>query len=234
MGSTSPSPLQLHFLTLFPEAFSGPLSTSLLGKAQQKGLVSYHFTQIRDFATDKHRTVDDTPYGGGEGMLMRADVLYAAWKSVVPEKSPDILTVLLSPQGQLFDQPMAKEFANGKYQKIVLVCGHYEGVDERFIELCVDCEISIGNYILTGGEIAAAVIADAVTRLVPRVVGNSDSLANDSLENGLLKYPQFTRPPEFMGAKVPDVLLSGDHGKIAQWRQQQSQQRTRKKRPDLN
>lgn len=170
-------------------------------------------------------------------MLMRVDVLYAAWKSVVTEKTPDTLTVLLSPQGRLFDQQVAKSWASGvtagRLSRLVLVCGHYEGVDERFIELCVDQEMSIGNYVLTGGEVAAAVMTDAVVRLLPGVVGNEDSVHRDSLEGGWLKYPQYTRPSEFMGLKVPDVLQSGDHGRIAHWRREQSESRTRSKRPDL-
>jgi tRNA (guanine37-N1)-methyltransferase len=218
------SKIEFHFLTLFPEIFPGVLNSSLLGKAQKKGLVSFHLTQLRDFATDKHRTVDDSPYGGGEGMLLKPDVLYSAWKSVVPEKpspgsSNSVMTLLLSPQGQVFSQKM--------------ICGHYEGVDDRFIELCVDREVSIGNYVLTGGELPAMVIADTVTRLIPGVVGNERSLTQDSLENGLLKYPQYTRPKEFEGMPIPEILLSGDHGAIQAWREAQMRERTQKKRPDL-
>jgi len=230
--------MEFHFLTLFPELFSGVIHSSLLQKAQNKGLVAFHLTQIRDFAKDKHRTTDDTPYGGGEGMILKADVLYEAWRSVMPDQSlsPSVdrqktATVLLSPQGEVFSQSLAKELAG--FSKLVLVCGHYEGVDERFIDLCVDREISIGNYVLTGGELPALVVADAVTRLVPGVLGNDRSLTEESLENGLLKYPQYTRPRVFQGQVVPDVLLSGDHQAIAQWRQQCREQRTRLKRPDL-
>jgi tRNA (guanine37-N1)-methyltransferase len=223
--------LKFHFLTLFPEVFPSLLGFSLLGKAAAKGIVSFETTRIRDFSTDKHHTVDDTPYGGGEGMLLKADVLHAAWKSVVAEKSPKTLTVLLSPQGARFDQPMAKELAT--YEKLVLVCGHYEGVDERFIELCVDREVSIGDYVMTGGELPAMVMAETITRLLPGVVGNERSLTEDSLEKGLLKYPQYTRPKEFQGLSVPDVLLSGDHKAIAAWRKDQMLKRTAAKRPDL-
>ncbi|OFZ79242.1 MAG: tRNA (guanosine(37)-N1)-methyltransferase TrmD [Bdellovibrionales bacterium RIFOXYD1_FULL_53_11] len=225
------SKTHFEFLTLFPEMFSSVLGASLLGKASERGLVSYGLTQIRDFSTDKHRKVDDTPYGGGEGMLLKADVLHKAWKSVIPRKSRTTRTVLLSPQGELFDQQSAKRLL--KYRKIVFVCGHYEGVDERFIGLCVDEELSIGDYILTGGEIPAMVVADAVARLVPGVVGNKRSLAHESLENGLLKYPQYTRPREFMGLGVPEVLLGGDHRAIECWRRNQSIERTRVKRPGL-
>lgn len=204
-----------------------------MGKAQKKGLVSFQTTQIRDFATDKHRTVDDTPYGGGAGMLMRVDVLHAAWKAARGDvQAPGkVATILLSPQGQHFTQDMAKELA--AYDKLILICGHYEGVDERFIELCVDREVSIGDYVLTGGELPALVMADTITRLIPGVVGNEQSIAQDSLEGGLVKYPQYTRPREYEGLKVPDVLLGGDHGAIERWRRQQMVERTAEKRPDL-
>ena len=226
--------LGLHFLTLFPEIFEPVLGASLLGKARIKGLVQTHLVQIRDFATDKHRTVDDTPYGGGEGMLLRADVLHSAWKSACEAIGPTRgkpLTILLSPQGELFSQDMAKELAG--HSDLIFVCGHYEGVDERFIDLCVDREVSIGDYVLTGGELPALVMADTIIRLVPGVVGKERSLTEDSLEKGLLKYPQFTRPREFEGLSVPEVLLGGDHKAIAAWRQEQMVERTERKRPDL-
>lgn len=225
------APLKFHFLTLFPEALAPFLASSLLGKAQSRGLASFNLVQIRDFARDSHRTVDDTPYGGGDGMLLKVDVLYDAWKSIVGDRRAEVRTCLLSPQGPLFTQDKAKQLA--KDQEIVLVCGHYEGVDERFIELCVDEEISIGDYVLTGGELAAGIVVDAVTRLIPGVVGKEGSVAGDSLEGGVLKYPQYTRPREFQGAAVPEVLLSGDHGAIAKWREKQSRERTKRKRPDL-
>jgi tRNA (guanine37-N1)-methyltransferase len=204
-----------------------------MGKAHKKGLVRFETHSIRSFATDKHHTVDDTPYGGGAGMLMRVDVLHAAWKSARAQakEGERVLTVLLSPQGPRLDQEMAKELAG--FDRLILVCGHYEGVDERFIELCVDREISIGDYVLTGGELPALVMADTITRLLPGVVGNESSVTQDSLEGGLVKYPQYTRPREYEGLKVPDVLLGGDHGAIGRWREQQSQERTARKRPDL-
>jgi tRNA (guanine37-N1)-methyltransferase len=224
--------LEFHILTLFPEVFGAVLDSSLLGKARQKGLVSFNLTQIRDFATDRHRTVDDTPYGGGEGMLLKADVLHAAWQSARGRRKKGVATILLSPQGAPLTQALAKELA-ANYSKLILVCGHYEGVDERFIELCVDREVSIGDYVLTGGELPAMVLADAVTRVLPGVVGNSRSVERDSLEGGLLKYPQYTRPREFQGVPVPEVLLGGDHGAIARWRENEARQRTARKRPDL-
>lgn len=230
---------QIHFLTLFPEVFSAVLSSSLLGKAQERGLLSFSFTQIRDFAKDKHRTVDEPPYGGGDGMLLKVDVLYDAWKSAVgedvaraPRGTSSVRTILLSPQGPRFTQAKAKELA-ANYGKLVLVCGHYEGVDERFIELCVDEELSIGDYVLTGGELPAMVVADTVARLIPGVVGKEGSVSGDSLEDGLLKYPQYTRPREFMGKEVPPILLSGDHGAVDRWRRAESVARTKAKRPDL-
>lgn len=196
--------------------------------------MDFHLVQIRDFALDRHRTVDDSPYGGGEGMVLRADVLFSAWRSCAwtrNRKKKSVRTVLLSPQGPCLTQKKAKELA--KAHEIILVCGHYEGVDERFIEECVDEELSIGDYVLTGGELAAGVVVDAVSRLIPGVVGNERSITEDSLEGGLLKYPQYTRPAVFQGRAVPPVLTSGNHAEIAAWRQAQRLERTKKKRPDL-
>ncbi len=226
--------IRFDFLTLFPEVFPAILQASLLGKAKERGGVDFGVTQIRDFATDKHQTTDEPPYGGGEGMLLKADVLYRAWDQVRsrgPSDRARARTVFLSPQGRPFTQDLARELA--KYEQLILVCGHYEGIDERFIEKCVDEEVSLGDYVLTGGELPALVIADVVCRLVPGVIGNNDSVIKDSFENGLLKYPQYTRPREFEGAPVPDVLLSGNHEAIARWRQTQMEERTARKRPDL-
>lgn len=220
-----------HFLTLFPGIFPPVLSASLLGKAAEKGLLSFHLHQIRDFAKDKHRTVDESPYGGGEGMLLKVDVLHAAWQAVVPEKKESVRTILLSPQGPLLTAEKAKSLA--KFETIVFICGHYEGVDERFIELCVDEELSIGDYVLTGGELPAMVVADAVARWVPGVVGKEGSVSKDSLEGGLLKYPQYTRPAEFQGLKVPEILTSGNHAAVEKWRGTESRERTKTKRPEL-
>ncbi|MFZ9596070.1 MAG: tRNA (guanosine(37)-N1)-methyltransferase TrmD [Bdellovibrionia bacterium] len=244
---SSENRLQIHFLTLFPGMFDPILSASLLGKAQAQGLVSYHIHSIRDYALDKHRSVDEAPYGGGEGMLLKVDVLYRAWRAVLPNlpeppvggigqptsRSPDsrVRTVLLSPQGKVLTQSLAKELS--QLSQLVLVCGHYEGVDQRFLDLCVDQEISIGDYVLTGGELPSMVLADCVTRLLPGVVGNEASVTQDSLEGGLLKYPQYTRPAQFHGLSVPPILMSGNHPAIASFREQEAQRVTRLKRPDL-
>lgn len=222
---------EIHFLTLFPEMMTPVLSASLLGKAAEKKLLSFAVHSIRAHAKDKHRTADEPPYGGGEGMLLKADVLYAAWNQIVPEKNSETRTILLSPQGPKFTSEKAKQLAG--YEKLVFVCGHYEGVDERFIDECVDEELSIGDYVLTGGELPALVVADAVARWVPGVIGKEGSVSKDSLEGGLLKYPQYTRPADFMGRKVPEVLTSGNHAAIEAWRKNQSLERTRVKRPDL-
>ena len=225
------SPLEFVYLTLFPEKFDSFFSASLIGKARERGLVRFQPVQIRDFAQDRHRTVDDTPYGGGEGMLMKPDVLLSAWNSARQGAPERTRTLLLSPQGRLFTQSMARELST--YSRLILICGHYEGLDERFIERCVDEEVSIGDYVLTGGELPAMVLTDAITRLIPGVVGNERSITEDSLERGLLKYPQYTRPREFMNKAVPEVLLSGNHGEIELWRRAQSIERTERKRPDL-
>jgi tRNA (guanine37-N1)-methyltransferase len=229
---------KIHYLTLFPQVIQQGLDHSLIAKAQASGKVSLHFVQIRDFAKDKHKTVDDVVYGGGAGMLIKAPVLVDAWSSVssFEKKNQPVgqrpFTILLSPQGKLLTQEHAKNLVQN-HPEIIFVCGHYEGVDERFIDLCVDEELSIGDYVLTGGELPAMVASDVLIRLIPGTVGNEDSVTGDSLEDGLLKAPQFTRPREFMGHDVPDVLLSGNHQAIADWRKKQSIERTRRKRPDL-
>lgn len=229
-------------MSLFPEFIEQGLSHSLLGKAQ--GKFDLRFIQIRDFARNKHKTVDDTVCGGGAGMLLKPDVLVEAWGSAVGMPAGSHLlewkqqnphrpkTVLLSPQGKLLHQDFAKDVVNTT-SELVLVTGHYEGVDERFIDLCVDEEWSIGDYVLTGGEFAALVVANVLLRLVPGVVGDPASIQNDSLERGLLKAPQYTRPREFLGLWVPDVLLGGNHAEIEKWRHAQSLERTQRKRPDL-
>ena len=231
--------LEIDVLTLFPDMFQGVLSESILGRAQDKMLFHVHFHQVRDFATDKHRTVDDLPYGGGAGMVMKCEPLYRAWlaaKNRLPEFPAR--TIILSPQGKALIQGdlefMAKDLP-GK-MRLILICGRYEGIDERFLELCVDEELSIGDFVLSGGELPAMVLIDALVRLLPGALGNRESSRGDSFsENllGLLEYPQYTRPPEFQGLTVPEILLSGDHAKIAAWRRAQSLERTQKKRPDL-
>jgi tRNA (guanine37-N1)-methyltransferase len=229
---------KITFLSLFPDSIDSGLSHSLVGKARESGKIELSFVQLRDFAKDKHKSVDDIVYGGGAGMLLKSEVLFDAWSSVtsLEEKAKPGFdrpyTILLSPQGKCLTQERAKELAQS-YSHLILVCGHYEGVDERFIEACVDEEMSIGDYVLTGGEFAAMVVSDVVIRLIPGVVGNEDSIRGDSLEDGLLKAPQYTRPRDFLGRPVPEVLLSGNHAKIEKWRKEESISRTESKRPDL-
>ena len=218
--------MKIDILTLFPEMFA-PLKTSVLAKAEKKGLIEINIIDIRPFSKDKHKKCDDYSFGGGAGMLMTPQPLYDAIMSV---KKEDSVVVLTSPRGKTFNQAMAKEMSTLSH--IIFVCGHYEGVDERIIELCVDREISIGDFVLTGGEIPAMAMVDAVLRLVPGVI-SSESLGEESFENGLLEYPQYTRPAEFMGLKVPEVLLSGNHAEIEKWRLQQSKLITEKRRKDL-
>jgi len=230
--------MKIHYLTLFPDTIREGLSHSLVGKAQAAGRVLLNFIQIRDFATDKHKTVDDVVYGGGAGMLLKPQVMFDAWQSVssLEKKALPIgqrpYTIHLSPQGKLLTQEGAKELVK-THSELIFVCGHYEGIDERFLDLCVDEEMSIGDYVLTGGEFAAMVASDVLIRLLPGTVGNEDSLSSDSLEGGVLKAPQYTRPREFMGKTVPDVLMSGNHQAIEDWRKKESLEKTRQKRPDL-
>lgn len=222
----------VEILTLFPEFFDSPLSASLIGKARKAGLVSIECTDIRDFTTDKHRTTDDVPFGGGAGMVMKCEPVVGALEHA-SSRHPGLPRVFLTPQGEPFRQSIARELSAGP--GLILLCGHYEGVDERVREHWIDREISIGDYVLTGGEPAAVVLLDAVSRLVPGVLGNPDSLAEESFTDPtLVEYPQYTRPREFRGHEVPEVLLSGHHAKIAEWRHQQALERTRVRRPDLS
>lgn len=216
-------------LTIFPEAFDGPLSVSILKRAQGAGVVAFRRHNIRDHATDVHHKVDDTPYGGGPGMVMKADVLARAIDAI-PQQGR-CLRILLSAQGEQFTQAMAEELS--AYDQLVLVCGHYEGVDERFVATRIDREISIGDYVVTGGEVPALVICEAVTRLLPGVLGNQSSVTEESHQSGLLEYPHFTRPAEFEGQGVPAVLTGGNHAAIALWRHQEQLQRTLARRPEL-
>jgi tRNA (guanine37-N1)-methyltransferase len=221
--------IRFDILTVFPEMFASPCGCSLLKKAQDKGLIDIRLHDIRDCAEDKHRMTDDAPYGGGGGMVMKPEPIDRALRSIPTAGETPI--ILLTPQGERFCQKMAEELA--VHSQLVLVCGHYEGVDERVRTQLVNREISIGDYVLTGGELSAMVVVDAVSRLVPGVLGNSDSAGADSFSMGLLEYPHYTRPAEYRGWKVPDVLLSGNHRQIEQWRRRESLLRTRKRRPDL-
>jgi tRNA (guanine37-N1)-methyltransferase len=222
--------IRFDILTVFPEMFASPCGCSLLKKALDKGLIDIHLHDIRSHAGDKHRMTDDAPYGGGGGMVMKVEPIDRALSSV-PLMNEDIPVILLTPQGERFCQKMAEELAG--YPQLVLVCGHYEGVDERVRMHLVNREISIGDYVLTGGELSAMVIVDAVSRIIPGVLGNCGSAAEDSFSMGLLEYPQYTRPAEYQGWTVPDVLLSGNHREIEAWRRRESLLRTKKRRPDL-
>lgn len=221
--------MRFHILTLFPALFVSPLSSTMLQKGQERGALQFVLHDIRDFATDKHRVTDDCPYGGGHGMVLKPEPVVGALESLGTE-APRPWRVLLSPQGQLLTP--ARVAALAAQPDLALVCGRYEGVDER-IRSFVDEELSIGDYILSGGEIAALVVIDAVSRLVPGVLGCEESTAVESFSNGLLEYPQYTRPPEFRGLVIPDVLRSGDHRAIAIWRRRQALRRTYERRPDL-
>ena len=222
--------MRYDILTIFPEFFESPFSFGILKKAQEKGLLDIQTHDIREHTEDKHKTVDDTPYGGGGGMLMKIAPLASAIEDI-KSTSRKSLVVLTTPDGEKFSDKMARELA--EYEQIIIICGRYEGVDERIRELYVDREISIGDYVLSGGENAASVIVESVSRFIPGVLGNALSPENDSFNQGLLEYPQYTRPEEFKGSKVPDVLLSGNHGDIDEWRRKESIKRTFKKRPDM-
>jgi len=222
--------LRIDITTLFPSLFASVFGESLVKKAQEKNLVQINLVNLRDFAKNKHQTVDDKPYGGGSGMILRVDILARAIEAQ-KSQSRQAKVILLTPQGKVFEQKTAKRLA--KESHLILVCGHYEGVDERVHRYLADEEISIGNYILTGGEIPAMAFIDSITRLIPGVVGKKSSIEEESLEGGSLKYPVYTRPFNFRGHKVPKILLSGNHQKIADWRHQQRVARTTHKRPDL-
>ena len=223
--------MRFDVLTLFPEMFAGPLQSSILGRAIEAGLIQVHIHNIRDYAEDKHQVVDDYTYGGGPGMLMKPQPLFKAVEGVTALDSPEGRVILLTPQGRLLNHEVAAELA--REPRLILVCGHYEGVDERVREHLVDDEISIGDYVLSGGELPALVVIEAVARRLPGVLGSETSLAEESHAQGLLEYPQYTRPAEFRGWTVPEVLLSGHHAQIAEWRRRQSILRTARRRPDL-
>lgn len=223
--------MNFYILTLFPEMVENGLNTSIIGRAVKNGILSVEAVNIRDYTLDKHKKVDDYPYGGGAGMVMQAQPVYDAWRSVADRLGYAPRTIYLTPQGQCFRQKMAKDFA--VEEDLVLLCGHYEGVDERVLEEIVTDYVSIGDYVLTGGELPAMVLADAVSRMVPGVLTNAESGTGESFEGGLLEYPQYSRPEEWMGRKVPSILLSGDHARVDAWRREQSILRTIERRPDL-
>jgi tRNA (guanine37-N1)-methyltransferase len=223
--------LRIDIFTLFPGMFEGPMTQSMLWKARDRGLLDLRLHDIRDHSTDRHRTVDDLPYGGGGGMVMRADVTVRAVETVMADAPTGTRVLLTSPAGQVFDHPTAVELS--KTGRFAIICGHYEGIDDRVRALLVTDEISIGDYVLTGGELPAMVIVDAVTRHIPGVLGAEGGAARESHADGLLEAPHYTRPPEFRGLGVPSVLLDGDHGKMAAWRRAEGVRRTWRQRPDL-
>lgn len=222
---------QYHVLTLFPEMIENGLKTSITGRAIEQGVIGLNAVNIRDFADNKHNKVDDYPYGGGAGMVMQAEPVYRAWESVTGNIGHKARTIYVTPQGTTFNQSMAEELA--KEEDVIFLCGHYEGIDERVLDEIVTDHLSIGDYVLTGGELPAMVMIDTIARLVPGVLNNSESAEYDSFQDGLLEYPQYTRPEVWHDKQVPEVLLSGHHGNIEKWRRQQSLKRTFERRPEL-
>lgn len=235
--------MDFHIFTLFPQMFEGPLSESIIKRARERGLIGVHLHNIRDFARDKHRIVDDSPYGGGPGMVMKPEPIFGAVEDLLTrlnktdkpgestsESEPPPI-ILMSPRGRVFNHRVALELS--RHPCLIIICGHYEGVDERVKKHLVTDEISLGDYVLTGGELAAMVMVDAVARLLPGVLGSEESIHGESHSDGLLQFPQYTRPPDFRGWEVPEVLLSGHHGEIRRWRRRQSLLLTKKARPDL-
>ncbi|HKL74899.1 MAG TPA: tRNA (guanosine(37)-N1)-methyltransferase TrmD [Halanaerobiales bacterium] len=223
--------MNFDILTLFPEMFEGPFSTSILSRAREKKLININITNIRDYTEDKHNTTDEPPYGGGAGMVLKVNPIYKAWNDINAKNREKVHTVLLSPQGKTLNQEKVKELSS--YNNLTLICGHYEGVDERVRKSIVDEEVSIGDYVLTGGELPAMVLVDAVSRMVDGVLGDEDSSKKDSFYEGLLEHPHYTRPREFENMKVPEVLLSGHHARIKRWRLKKALKRTLIRRPDL-
>lgn len=223
--------MRIDIITLFPSMFRGPFDESIIKRARKKGILEINLHNLRDFTGDRHRTVDDLPYGGGAGMVMKPEPLFRAVEKVKEEKRSSWKVILLSPQGQPFAQEKAKELA--QEEGLIFICGHYEGVDERVREHLIDEELSLGDFVLTGGELAAIVMVDAIARMLPEVLGCKDSIREDSFYQTLLDYPHYTRPAEFRGWKVPGVLISGNHQKIREWRKKKKLENTFKKRPDL-
>ncbi len=223
--------MRIDIMTLFPETVGDILCESILGRAQERGIIRIECHQIRDYTENKQKQVDDYPYGGGMGMVMQAQPLHSCWKHICDEAGTRIHTIYMSAQGKVFKQNDAKRLST--YERLILVCGHYEGVDERFIEECVDEEISIGDFVLTGGEIPAMAVADAVCRLIPGVLADETCFTEESHWDGLLEYPHYSRPEEWQGRHVPEILLSGHHANIAKWRRRESLRRTYLRRPDM-
>lgn len=225
--------MRIDIMTLFPDLVETVLSESIIGRARSAGLIDINTYNIRDYSEDKHRRVDDTPYGGGKGMLMAAPPIYNCYEAVTKEmpKNESTKVLYMSPRGKTFTQEMAKEY--GDLERIIILCGHYEGVDQRIIDEIIDEEVSIGDYVLTGGEIPACIVTDAVCRLVPGVLSEAECFEKESFEDGLLEYPQYTRPYEFHGMTVPDVLLSGHHANIEKWRHEKAVEITKQNRPDM-
>ena len=230
MTETNRTPLRINILTIFPEMFSGVFSSSILDRAQKQGLLEITMTDIRPYSDSKHHNTDDYPFGGGAGMVMMAQPIIAAMKDA-SSRFPSARRIYLGPRGRRLDTRLARELSEEK--ELILLCGHYEGVDQRALDTCVDEEISIGDYILTGGEPAAIVLVDCLSRFIPGVLGSAESPEEESFSDGLLEYPQYTRPRDLDGMKVPDVLLSGDHAKIREWRRRESLAATLRHRPDL-
>ena len=224
--------MRFDIMTLFPEAVLPMLNASILGRAQKKGLIEIHAHQIRDYTANRQNQVDDYPYGGGRGAIMQCDPLWRCWCAVCDEIGAPVHTIFLSPCGPSFDQAKARQL-EADYDNLILVCGHYEGIDQRFLDECVDEEISMGDFVLTGGEIPAMAIVHALSRLIPGVLGGDICLTAESHWNGLLEYPQYSRPDEWHGLAVPEVLRSGDHAKVARWQKKQAILRTLHRRPDL-
>ena len=223
--------MRIDIMTLFPDTVGDVLSESILGRAQERGFIRIEAHQIRDYTTNKQNQVDDYPYGGGRGAVMTADPLYRCWEALCEEAAGPVHTIYMSPCGRTFTQADAIRLS--KMDNLILVCGHYEGIDQRFIDECVDEEISLGDFVLTGGEIAAMAVTDAVCRMVPGVLADPECFEDESHYSGLLEYPQYSRPAVWHDREVPAILLSGDHGKVARWRRKQSLRRTRARRPDL-
>jgi len=222
--------MRIDILSLFPEMFEGPFSESIIKRAQEKGLAEIHIHNIRDYSTNKHKRVDDAPYGGGAGMVMMAEPIVAAIEDLKSKVNYDAI-IFMTPDGELFNQNTANRFSS--FENILLLCGHYKGIDERIRENYITHEISIGDYVLSGGELAAMIVTDALIRLIPGVLGDETSALSDSFQDGLLSPPVYTRPFDFKGFKVPDILLSGNDKAIVEWKHQQSMERTKKRRPDL-